>query len=697
MTISYNLDVATASPFNFLRIIFRWKGSIWKSCIKELCIWTILYLIVTFIYRTPYFLTDDQKIIFENIAYYFDTRLDYIPLTFMLGFFVQTIVRRWSVLFENMGYVESPAIYIGGYVYGTDDECRLLRRTMARYLCLTQLLVYRDISVRVRKRFPTYESIVKAGFMLEHEKEKLESIRLDFDKYWVPINWIYALIFRARKEGKVPSDSFANKLCDEIKYYRYNIQMLCNYDWVPIPLAYPQLVFLAVYVYFALCLISRQFIITERDAPNKSTIDLTLPFMTMMEFLILVGWMKVAEGLLNPFGEDDDDFECNFLLDKNLATALCIVDDASNDAPRLEKDRFWQSDEVEPMYSKETASQPINPLVGSATQAHISTEEPQMVVRKSTDASRRNSSRSYVGNLSKRWKFSTFTERFRRTKREAQNRPRGAGISKLFYSDVAINELEDGTQAESASQKRSGAKSSKYFSRQVSAFTVLDGHSSHGISTIYDPLDDNFVAPPLSRQQSRDGELLFHRGLAEIPIQRPSSLCSSRTPSNADSQKSISLMNMLSTVEEEDPMNLTVHQREDSKRGTICEAQSVYTSLMGTSKETNAEKVDESQDLLKNTCVVLAEEENKELLEKTSDELAGKVREELSGKGKEQLALKSSEELPTTTTETVPVKRSEESPEKKGGSLPDTSHRKARRLAFVNAAFSSTIDDPNDV
>uniref|UniRef100_A0A0M3HK11 Bestrophin homolog n=1 Tax=Ascaris lumbricoides TaxID=6252 RepID=A0A0M3HK11_ASCLU len=59
-----------------------------------------------------------------------------------------------------------PAIYIGGYVYGTDDECRLLRRTMARYLCLTQLLVYRDISVRVRKRFPTYESIVKAGELL---------------------------------------------------------------------------------------------------------------------------------------------------------------------------------------------------------------------------------------------------------------------------------------------------------------------------------------------------------------------------------------------------------------------------------------------------------------------------------------------------------------------------------------------------
>ncbi|VDK28846.1 unnamed protein product [Gongylonema pulchrum] len=240
MTISYNLDVASASSLNFFRLVFRWKGSIWKLCLKELCIWTVLFLIITFIYRTPYFLSNDQKVAFENLMNYFNSHLTYIPLTFMLGFFVQIVVRRWSVLFQNMGYVESTSMYIGGYVYGEDDESRLWRRTMARYLCLTQLLVYRDISVRVRKRFPTYDSIIKAGFMLENEREMLDSIHLNFDKYWVPINWIYALIFRARNSGKIVSDSFTNKLCDEIKNFRYNIQMLCNYDWVPIPLAYPQ-------------------------------------------------------------------------------------------------------------------------------------------------------------------------------------------------------------------------------------------------------------------------------------------------------------------------------------------------------------------------------------------------------------------------------------------------------------------------
>ena len=31
-----------------------------------------------------------------------------------------------------------------------------------------------------------------------------------------------------------------------------------------------------------------------------------------------MGWIKVAEALLNPFGDDDEDFNLSYLIDRNL-------------------------------------------------------------------------------------------------------------------------------------------------------------------------------------------------------------------------------------------------------------------------------------------------------------------------------------------------------------------------------------------
>uniref|UniRef100_A0A0M3HMH4 Bestrophin homolog n=1 Tax=Ascaris lumbricoides TaxID=6252 RepID=A0A0M3HMH4_ASCLU len=369
MTISYQLDVSRASAISFFRLLFRWRASLWKNVLKELLVWCTLYFIIAFCYRSPFIMTDAQRTTFENLITYLNTQLNYIPLTFILGFYVSTIVQRWTIVFTNMGYIESEALLISSYVQGDDEETKMMRRSMVRYMCLSQLLVYRDISVGVRKRFPTHQSIVQAGFMLDHEKEKLESIKLDYDKYWVPINWSYTLFFEARRAEKIASDAMTNKLCDEMKVFRNNLQMLCNYDWVPIPLVYPQVVMIAVYFYFTVSLVSRQFTPSHRNNPAKGEIDVVVPVMTIIQFVFFVGWMKAAEVLLNPMGEDDDDFECNFLLDKNLATSLSIVDDCRGDAPPVEPDQFWLSGHVDPIYSASTADEDINPLVGSAVHA----------------------------------------------------------------------------------------------------------------------------------------------------------------------------------------------------------------------------------------------------------------------------------------------------------------------------------------
>uniref|UniRef100_A0A1I7YDV9 Bestrophin homolog n=1 Tax=Steinernema glaseri TaxID=37863 RepID=A0A1I7YDV9_9BILA len=360
MTISYNLDISSSSPFAFLKIIFRWRGSIWKSVMTEFVVWTICFFAVSLVYRN--LLTPEQQSAFEAFAAHCDKKLDYIPLTFMLGFFVTIVVDRWKNMFNNMGFIENTALFVTTYIRGEDSDTRMKRRNIVRYLCLTQVLVFRDISMKVRKRFPNMESVVEAGFMQSNEKILFDKMNTSYTKYWIPFNWIFSIVYELRKEGKIDNDTLMNCLLQEVRSFRQNLGQLCNYDWVPVPLAYPQVVFLAVRMYFLICLISRQFIISP-NAPNRSVVDVYVPFMTMLQLIFYMGWMKVAEALLNPLGEDDDDFEGNYLIDKNITTALCMVDEAYGQVPDQFRDNFKEGQT--PLYSEKSASMPIHALRAS--------------------------------------------------------------------------------------------------------------------------------------------------------------------------------------------------------------------------------------------------------------------------------------------------------------------------------------------
>jgi hypothetical protein len=61
------------------------------------------------------------------------------------------------------------------------------------------------------------------------------------------------------------------------------------------------------------------------------------------QFVFYLGWLKVAETLVNPYGEDDDDFELNWLIDRHLKTSYMIVDEMNESFPELVKDVYWET------------------------------------------------------------------------------------------------------------------------------------------------------------------------------------------------------------------------------------------------------------------------------------------------------------------------------------------------------------------
>ncbi|CAB3409569.1 unnamed protein product [Caenorhabditis bovis] len=320
MTVSYALAVSSADGYSFLKLFKKWEGSIFKVVWKELLLWLVLYYIITITVQLT--LPQEWKQETVNEIQLLDYGLSYFDIKFMLGFFVSCVVDRWKQMLQNITFIETTALSVSTLIRGKDDNVRLARRSIVRYLVLSQVLVFRDISMQVRRRYPTMKSLIESGFLFENELRELKEIDVNYKKYWAPINWANSIVWRMN----------AN-----IRDFRKDLENMCKFDWVPIPIAYPQVVFLAVRVYFLIALFSRQHLpLTEDD----ERLIKYIPIMTIFQFIFFVGWMRVAEALLNPLGEDDDDFELNWVLEKNIMTGMQIVDDSHDECPYLNIDKF---------------------------------------------------------------------------------------------------------------------------------------------------------------------------------------------------------------------------------------------------------------------------------------------------------------------------------------------------------------------
>ncbi|CAI2350397.1 unnamed protein product [Caenorhabditis sp. 36 PRJEB53466] len=347
MTVSYALTVSSVSYCAFLKLLRKWRGSILKAVWAELLVWLILYAIIAIIINLCCPIEAVRHI--SNELARLNGHLESLDLKFMLGFFVTIVVDRWKTILQNISFIETVALSVSTIIRGKDDNVRLARRSIVRYLVLSQ------------------------------------------QKY-------------------IDAPVSTNNVLNNIRDFRIQLENLCKFDWVPIPIAYPQVVFLAVRIVFFLALFTRQYIPVDEFGLWYRYI----PLMPAMSFLFYVGWMKVAEGLLNSFGEDDDDFEGNWVIDKNITTGMEIVDGSHAECPDLNIDRFADP-KFGPMYPilLENAT---NNLQGSAadvvipeTSRMVHVDSQSSMASESNNQPRQSSIRRRFQRLSSRLKLGRTT------------------------------------------------------------------------------------------------------------------------------------------------------------------------------------------------------------------------------------------------------------------------------------------------
>ncbi|EDW69654.1 bestrophin homolog 22 isoform X1 [Drosophila virilis] len=348
MTVSYAGEVPNGSNFGcFWKILWKWRGSVYKLVWRELIAYLCLYYTINVIYR--FALTPSQQTIFNKIRQYFAQQGENIPMSFVLGFYVNLVVKRWWEQYRLLPWPDTLALFISAAIPNSsgvvnNETGRLMRRNIMRYMVLAYVITLQRISLRVKRRFPTTQHLVDAGLMHESEMKIFEAMnqKSPMSKYWMPLVWATNIINRARKEGLIASDHIVQTILVELSDIRRRLGGLIGYDTVCVPLVYTQVVTLVLYTYFIAALLGRQMLPNVVDSNGREDPDLFFPFFTVLQFVFFVGWLKVAEVLINPFGEDDDDIELNWLIDRHIKAAYMIVDEMHEEHPELLRDQYWE-------------------------------------------------------------------------------------------------------------------------------------------------------------------------------------------------------------------------------------------------------------------------------------------------------------------------------------------------------------------
>ena len=319
-----------------------------------------MYLAVAIAYH--HLFGEETQLIFEHLSGKINASIKRLSgtLCFILGFYVNIIVKRWWLQWSNIPCPDKVAHTIQSSIIpkaGKENdpielaEIRRIKKNLLRYVSLASVLVFMKIATPVRNAFKNKDKLIEMNYMTHEENVIMESCK---DKckhwnYWIPFLWFTNLVTKCQSEGRVKTPPQFINCINSMNSFREELRNLVSFDWINIPLVYTQVVTIATYSYFTLCIFGYQTLKTSEediqdllffsDVNNKFEnrtkhvflsiipyINRYIPFYMILEIIFYMGLLKVAEELINPFGDDDEDFPILEVLTRNYEVSMLIID-----------------------------------------------------------------------------------------------------------------------------------------------------------------------------------------------------------------------------------------------------------------------------------------------------------------------------------------------------------------------------------
>uniref|UniRef100_A0A0R3TVP6 Bestrophin homolog n=1 Tax=Rodentolepis nana TaxID=102285 RepID=A0A0R3TVP6_RODNA len=268
---------------------------------------------------------------FEDVVRFCEAMKGNIPVSFLLGFFVSGVIGRWYNMYMYIPWMNHIAYSTMSYVNCADKSVsKEIRLSLMRYMNLSWILLMRRISDQIADRFKQLdedsdceqEYCCKGYSKCCNRKKKMHHI---MQHPW--------------------SSSQVSVTTESLLFLNSYSHFCLTGDLVLIVVALPsEVVIIAVYSYFGCELLASQFLEVPK-VEGEAVVDFFVPIFSIFYFLFLMGWLKVSQivdqpvvisgfsmlyqivalCVMNPFGDDDEDFETSDILDYNLDVSYRTV------------------------------------------------------------------------------------------------------------------------------------------------------------------------------------------------------------------------------------------------------------------------------------------------------------------------------------------------------------------------------------